>query len=372
MTTRVFEPGTAVYTPPEVAKYGIDAIRGMDENRSRGLKYPVAEMDQYVAPLLPGQVAAVIAQTSNAKSLMLHFWERRAAEQLAAEGRGNEVIIHVSVEETVEEQAFIFLAREANLLAEEQRRDIRQTAGQLASGNVQDWTLLQTAATRVGGILICRIGSSLARAEDMPELYLSNMVKAIKALTEGKVTGEKITPAALFFDYLQAFPFDPEIRRTSPSDQRRLQVREDVYRLRLASGYFACPVVVGVQAKQHLDGAPGADFQLPGIYDGEETSSIAQRFDRIITQWLPKMTHPVGKVVNHGDLSFEVTENLLWQKVAKQRGGLPSGKTWPCFVDYDTTTIYPAEFNGFRAVLKREPQGKSNADNHEVYRGGKE
>jgi len=255
--TKEFDPATAVYTPQEVASLGLTAIKNTAQQAGRGLAFPVVGVRDYFAPVLPAQVVAIIAQTSNYKSGVMHFWEREAAQQLINEDRSGEAIIHVSVEECVEEQAYLYMARETG-----------EDAGKLSRGNVQDWTKLEAAAVRIGNIPIYRIGDSIARAEDLPELYLSNMVRSIRALTDGKVTGKPVKPAALFFDYLQAFPFDPEIKRASPTDQRRLQVREDIYRLRQAAAYFDCPVVVGVQAKQHLDGASSDSFQLPGSQGG--------------------------------------------------------------------------------------------------------
>jgi hypothetical protein len=104
-----------------------------------------------------------------------------------------------------------------------------------------------------------------------------------------------------------------------------------------------CPIVVGVQAKQSLNGHTGANMLIPGVYDGEETSSIAQRFDRVISLWMPKTTHTVGDTLNHKGLSFEVTEGLIWIKVNKQRGGLPAGRSWRCEIDYTTNTISPLD-----------------------------
>lgn len=329
ITAKVFDPKTAVYTPPEWSSYALEAIRNTKGAATRGLALPIADIRDYFAPVLPGQVCAIIAQTSNYKSGFMHFWEREAAAMLSRDGRIDEAIVHVSVEECVEEQAFLYLARETG-----------EDAGKLARGEIQDWSKLEQAATRIGNIPIYRIGDSIARADDLPELYLSNMVRSIRCLVEDW----KIRPAAIFFDYLQAFPFDPEVKRAAPSDQRRLQVREDIYRLRQAAAYFDCPVIVGVQAKQHLDGATDPkNFPLPGIYDGEESSAIAQRADRIITMWMPKQTHAVGTTIRLPDngLEFIVRENLLFVKVAKQRGGLPAGKTWPCTIDFNKNQIAP-------------------------------
>jgi len=324
------DPKTAVYTPQQVATYGLQAIRNARENATRGLGVNIADVRDYFAPVLPGQVCAVIAQTSHYKSGFLHFLEHAAARQLTDDGRTDEIIVHVSVEECVEEQSFLEFARFSG-----------EEAGKLARGQVQDWTRLEAAAIQVGAIPIYRIGDSLARAEDMPNLYLSNMVRAIQTLSE-ELLDWKPKIAGLFFDYLQAFPYDPEHRAGGPSEEkRRLQVRSDMYRLRQAAAYFKAPVFVAVQAKQHLDGA-NAPIMLPGIYDGEESSSIAQRCDRIITLWMPKQTNTVGSTVQlpNGDF-FRVEENQIWVKVAKQRGGLPSGKVWPCRIDFRTNTIAP-------------------------------
>lgn len=324
-----FEPKTAVYTPMQVSAYGVEAIKNARDNMARGMGIGIPEIRDYFAPLMPGQVCAIIAQTSQYKSGFLHFIEHEGAKQLMNDGREDEIIVHVSVEECVEEQAYMEFARYSG-----------EDAGKLARGQVQDWDRLLSASVTVGNIPIYRIGDSLARAEDMPNLYMSNMIRSIKTLAEDLLDW-KPKIAGLFFDYLQAFPFDPEHQAGGPSeDKRRLQVRADMYRLRQAAAYFKCPVFVAVQAKQILDGAK-KPIMLPGIYDGEESSSIAQRCDRIVTLWMPKQTNPVGSRISFGVTTFDVREDQLWVKIAKQRGGLPSGKVWPCTINFRTNTIVP-------------------------------
>ena len=327
--TKEYRPELSVYTPDQASGMAIKAVERMANNKQRGAHLGIEMVGDYFAPVLPGQVCAVIGQTSNYKSAFLHAWQRDLAEQLAAEER-EEVIISVSTEEVVEEQVYLQLAHETG-----------EEAGSLARGQVQNWDRLKAASVRIATIPIFRIGDSLARPENMSELYMSNMIKSIEALTSGSITGTPMKPAALFFDYLQAFPFDPEVRRSSKVDQRRLQVREDIYRLRQASLKFDCPVIVAVQAKQNLDGAKG-DFQIPGMYDGEESSSIAQRSDRVITLWMPAKTHPPGYNLRYGNICTTVTEEMLFVRVAKQRGGLPSGKIFECHVDFTRNQIVPA------------------------------
>jgi len=330
MTKKVFDPKESVYTPDESSAYAIDAIRNIRANKRRSVNLDIAYIRDYFSPVLPGQVTSIIAQTSHYKSSFMHFWERKIAHQLVEEGREDEAIIHVSVEECVEEQSFLFLANETG-----------EEAGNLARGEVQDWDLLLAASVKIGSIPIYRIGESLARSENMPNLYLSNMVKAIDKLVSGDVTGKPITPAALFFDYLQAFPFDPDVKRANLTDQRRLQVREDIYRLRRAASHFKCPVVVGVQAKQELNKTKYGSLDIPGVYDGEESSSIGQRCDRIITLYMPANNIPVGEYITFAKQEIEVAENMLFVKIAKQRGGLPSGQTWLCRIDFAKNEIAP-------------------------------
>jgi hypothetical protein len=319
-----FSPATAIYTPAEVSKYGKEQIDFIRKNQHRALKFFVPGIDDYFAPMLPGQVCAVIAQTSNYKSGFLHAWERVAANQLKAEGR-DEIIVHVSVEEGIEEQAYLLLGIETG-----------DNAGELARGQVQDWSRLEEAAVKIADIDIYRIGESLARSEDFPNLYLSNMIRSIKYMRD-ELFKDKKKIAALFFDYLQAFPFDPEIRKSGNKEaQRRLQVRDDIYRLRQAAAYFNAPVVVAVQAKQTL--AASKDTYIPGIYDGEESSAIAQRCDRVIQLWMPKMSWPVGHTLELPK-RYQVTENTLWVKVGKQRGRLPSGKGFLCRIDFTKNVI---------------------------------
>jgi len=218
-----YDPKTAVYTPTEVATYGMEAIQNARENKMRGVGINIAGLRDYFAPVMPGQVCGIIAQTSNYKSGFMHFIEHEAAKKLVEEGRQDEILVHVSVEECVEEQAFLEFARDSG-----------EDAGKLARGDVQDWSKLMRSAARVMQVPIFRIGDSLARADDMPNLYMSNMIRAIKAL-QTEILDWKPKIAGLFFDYLQAFPIDPETKNAAKMDQRRLQVRDDVFRLRQAA-----------------------------------------------------------------------------------------------------------------------------------------
>lgn len=315
-----FDPKTAVYTPAEQSAYTVRAVQKAKADEQRG--FPVDLFGDYVPPFMPGELIIIQAQTSNYKSGFMHYLARKGAERLTEQKRA-EIIIHISVEELIETQNMLALSRETG-----------DGAGDLTMGKVQDWSLLMQAARKIGTIPIFRIGASLARAEDMPELYLSNMYRSCHELVSGQVTGEKFIPAVIFVDYLQAFPFDPEVRREGLESQRRLQVRQDIYRCRQMAAFFDCPVVLAAQSKQNLSGN-NPPMMIPGVYDIEETSSAAQRADRVFSLWLPKTSYPIGRRIEVAETNyFNVEEDMLFIKVNKQRGNLPAGKVFVCRVDY--------------------------------------
>lgn len=320
----------AVNTPAETARKTVARIKKMEAERERAMPLQLPQIGNYFAALTPGELCGVLAQTSNYKTSFKAWWERNLAAHLKHQGREDEVIFHIDTENAVETLGVTEAARLSN-----------HSVADLSRGNVRDWAEIIIAADKIADIEIYRIASSLGR-DDVPDLYLSNIYRAIRLATSGELYGRELKPACIFVDYLQALPLDPEVKRSTrdKDKQRRLQVRDDVYRLRRMANHFACPVVMGVQAKQKLGWHPGPNMMLPGIYDGEETSAIAQRIDRYISLWMPKMTHTIGDSLKHGKMRFEVKENTLFLRVVKQRGGLPSGRIWQLEIDYKAQEIY--------------------------------
>lgn len=327
-----------IFNPHEVAMVGFNAIQRAAKHKDVGIPLTVAgsRVGDYIAPLLPWEIIALQAQTHNGKTMFTSWLERRTAEYLDATGQGGD-IVHVSTEESIEAMAFTEYGRLLDVLP-----------ATLARGEYADIAKLQIAMTKIGSSRIWRIGESAESArvelDENPnrrqsDLTLSNIYRALNAMRTGAIS-EATKIRLVTVDYLQALPIDPEVRQAVLDQQRRLQVRNDVYRLRKMTVALEAPIVVAVQCKQKLDGA-NPPYQIPGVYDGEETASIAQRFDRILSLWMPKTTYVVGQTVTHdGAALFTVTENMVFLKVNKQRGGLPSGKTFSLTVDYKTGEYY--------------------------------
>lgn len=316
-----------VATPDEAVAAGVAYVEELRANRDRALLFPVPMIDGYFAPVIPGQTVAILAQPSNFKSGFISVWEQHLARHLISQKRDDEVIIHVDTEHTLEELAMGEISRHSGI-----------TVSDLSRGNVKEWGDVVSAAMKINNVRIFYIANRLGRNRG-PQLHLTNVQRAIEALVEGKVLGHKVTPAAVFLDYLQALPIDPIVKRERSVDaQRRLQVREDAYRVKEIAQWFSCPLAAGVQAKQMLSGALSPQMLLPGMLDAEETNAIAQRFSRSIGLWMPKNQFP-GDTINHKGHSFQVTDSLLFIRVLKQQGKLPSGRWWDCEINFRNNTI---------------------------------
>ena len=331
----LFDPSKAAYTPSETSAYGLKAIEEIRDKKDKAINLGLEFMEEYFAPVRPGQVAGVVGQTSYYKSGLLHLIEHKAASQIRAQGREGEAVIHVSVEEGIEEQAFLEFARNSG-----------EDAGKLANGEVRDWEELVKVSYKVADVPIFRIGDSLERSKHMQPLHMSNIFLAIAYVIEAF----KVRPALISIDYLQALPKDVDIVKTADDSQRRLQVRRDAYRCRQMSTYFSAPVWVACQAKQQLANVvsdKGNPLLIPGMYDINESADVSQRFDRLIATWLPARTYPIGTKLRVGQEDIIVTDNLLFIKVNKQRGGLPAGRIFICEIDFKTNNIFPRTVETF-------------------------
>jgi len=328
-----------IYAPNEKSTLGYEqAQRAADHNQfgiELDIKGTTPAVKDYFAPLLPWEICAVQAQTSNGKTYFTNFWERQIVDQLKRQNR-DEIIIHVSLEESIEAMAF-----------QDYGRILKQKPADFARGAFTDWARMLLAKKEIDGIPVWSIGESANTPDDTPELTLSNIYRSINELVSGRITGEPWKPAVIIVDYLQALPIDPETKSAQKQDQRRLQVMSDVFRLRKMTTALQCPIIVPLQAKQELTGN-NLPYMIPGVYDGMETSAIATRFDRIISLWMPKTTHIVGQYASNKDnsTSILVKEDQCFMKINKQRGSLPAGMVWELKVDFETQNYYDACYTG--------------------------
>lgn len=316
-----------IYTPHEVGMAGYNAAKRAIEFGDVGIPLNIqgSDITQYFAPLLPQEVCAIQAQTHNGKTYFTDWWERETIKYLAEKNLEGD-IVHVSLEESLEAMAFSEYGRLLDVLP-----------SALARGEYKDLAKLEIAMQTIDGSRIWRIADTAGNDDEETELTLTNIHRALIAMQEGHIT-DKRKLRLITIDYLQALPIDSEVKKVEYKEQRRLQVRADVYRLRNMAKKMFVPILVPLQCKQKLEGAR-LPYLIPGMYDGEETSAIAQRFDRVLSLWLPKNDYPIGSTQYSGTVQnqtkeFDVTEDLCFMKVNKQRGGLPSSRVFELRVDY--------------------------------------
>lgn len=321
--------------PPNIRKIMASPQQGITRAAARsdryrsgeqhGVSIPIAGIRETFGQLLPGEVCAVIAQTSNFKTRFLHFMESEHIKRLKAEGKDNHIVVHVSTEETNEEFYMLDISFASGVPVRE-----------ISRGGYRESESAQAASMKLLESPIYAIGNYLDELEEAPSLNLTNVQHALNEYLDS-YHDYSPTFAAIFFDYLQAFPLDPEILSSIQEGKRRLQVRQDIYRIREIAQKYGCPVFVAVQAKQRLEGA-NPPLMLPGVYDGEESSSIAQRCDAVLSLWMPKSTHLLGSRIDTGLFSFTVDKDLLCIKIAKNRNE-ESGQIFMCRVDFKTNMI---------------------------------
>lgn len=315
------------YTPPEFSRAGYEEVRRIKQAAGMGVSAPAiagTDFGEYFARLMPWEITAVIGQTHNGKTLFTDWWEHAICDQLNQEGRKDEAVVHISLEESLEAMSF-----------QQHSRFSGVSVGDIASGNVE-LSVLEMSMKKINGVPIFYVADSSRNDFDAPPLTLSNIYRTLRELKSGNVVGWPVKFAAIFLDYLQALPIDDEVRNSGEQNKRRLQVRQDVYRLREMTIHLNAPIIVNVQAKQELsDGRK--PYYIPDIYDGSETSAIGERFDRVLGIWMPKVKYyRIGETV---DKLGTIAEEDFYIKVNKQRGGFASGKTFACKWDFKSRQL---------------------------------
>ena len=307
-----------VVTPAELGKLGVEGVRSLHAKRDRLWPILLPGMDDYFAPLEPGSLTVVQAQTHNGKSLFMSKWRDRGVAYLSQQRR-EEIVVWIDTEISADYLAMSTVMREAGIRYNEV----------LFSRNGLDVAALMRAAENVAGLPTYTIATRLGQRHGNAEVTLTNIRNGLAALTNGTVDGRKRRIAAIFIDYLQALPLDTAVKRAPMENQRRLQVAKDVDLCRELGAEFDAPVILGVQSKQQLEPSKTSKaLALPGMYDGMETANIAQRTDRMITLSVGPRNFPRGAVLDYAGHSLVVRDGTMFVYVAKQRvpnGYLPAG-----------------------------------------------
>jgi len=316
-----FNPAAYVLTSKET----VDKKHARDEfvkqNGHLALEFPVEGLEKLIPPIQMGEVGIFGAGSHHGKSLFLKHWIFKAQQKIESAKR-RAIIAYVSHEDTGEMTA---------------QQQIKKYGG--------NELLYQDD-------LFLYIGRSFGmRQEDIAELYMTNIIRALEFARLSKFA-EPMPFGAIGYDFIQKTPPDPERRKMTTDMQRRAQVADDSARIGNAAVYFQTPIIVAAQTKLKgkLDSAYSAEMQIPGDGDFEEAKEIYQYADHAITAWLPRMDYPVGKKIESGKWNFEVTKNLFFIRSIKSRYCDPEewrgiGKVYPLLIQNDGSFGYDIDLH---------------------------
>jgi hypothetical protein len=317
----VANPNAFIFDMPK----GIQAVKDHQEfmrtNSHMALKFPIPELQYYFHPVFPGEQQTIQAESHNFKSGFIDFWASYAAQTLPQDKRA--VIIKINTEDAVESLVLSELAKHG-----------AGNLDDLSEGRVNDIEKYVSAEIEAGALPIIHIGESLGMDDSNASmLYLSNIARLIDVVRTDYFA-EPVEIAAIFVDYIQALPIDPEVKKSSIEQTRRLQVMQDENRIRRMAKYFKCPVVVAAQSRE-LERGKANRLYMPGFFDIQETTFVSQHTDRLSAIALPKMNGRIGELIEYGGVTFTIAENQMWIKCEKQKRYKNVGASFPLLIGDD-------------------------------------
>lgn len=252
-------------------------------------------MDQFIIPLHPGDLMAVVSRPGHGKSSWMAYMAKREAQRIIERGKvGEETVVYVSWEQPVEEIEAFFQSGDD------------YTSSDMAWGRADLDVVRRNAIKRVN-LPIWMVGTSLRHSNiRKPEMTVDLVYSAIEAMYEEF----KIKPTLVCLDYLQIVPAE--------KGERRDQVTEAAYNAKRLAMQIGAPIIAGVQAGRQVDQYKSP---LPTMADAQWSSAIEQTADKQIGVWRPARTHDpeTNPTIEVGGIDYQNSEDLFVVKLLKQR-----------------------------------------------------
>lgn len=292
---------TLIHTPQDCAVEFINYHA--DAHQSAGVSFGLQRIDEAMIPMKPGDVIGVIARPGHGKSTFMAHLTRKVARELRAAQRENEYAGYITYEQSIEEIESYF-----------QLPDVSPySLTDMARGKV-DLEILKTNSTQRADKPIWLFGNSLTRRKVTPRMTFAQVIQSIEYVESE--WGNK--PAILSLDYVQIIPIEKAGERVDQVTEAIMQTKELAKR-------FACPILVGIQARREVDERKS---KLPGTGDCQWASAIEQVADKLFSLWRPILTEDQGAIVGkHNGTPIAATDTLLIARLIKQRFG-PAGQTF--------------------------------------------
>lgn len=289
-------------------------------NKHLALEFPVKGLETKIPPVQLGETAIFGAGSYQGKSLFLKHWMFDMQIKIDAEAR-RAIVAYVSHEDTAEMTA---------------NQQLKKYGGN---------------ESRYADDLFLYIGRSFGmKPDEIAEMHMTNIVQLLDFARNNKFA-DPMPFAMIGYDFIQKTPPDPFRKNAISDQQRRLQVADDMLRLTNAAIQMPCPIVCAAQTGLKLLRTPySKEMPIPGDGDFEESKEIYQYADHAYTGWLARSDYPVGTLVESGNWSFNVTENLYFIRVLKARYCDPIewkgiGKVYPVHIQADGSFTYDVEYH---------------------------
>lgn len=302
-----------VYGPQETADMTLEAIRYRREHKGEGLRSNLSTVDRYLEPLGPGDLISIIGLSGHLKSYFMMHMVRQALKQL----KQKECVVMVTWEVSVEKLMLYQLANATSVAID------RMLKGEVSEA---EYTKLERAALEHAATPYFLVGHSIQGRRKRPHMTIDDATEAMRHIEDA--WGFK--PALICLDYLQRI-------ETEQAQDRRIAQMNAVNGAKDMALEMGCPVILGVQAKPEV---LERQWKLPGMYDAQETSNVAQTSDIILSGWKPSKTEKVGSLLAGTDV--RVTKNLWVLGILKQKMADADMKMF-LHVDFVTGEFYPLE-----------------------------
>lgn len=276
-----FDARDIVYTPNDISTIGAEYLSNKRTDRERGIGLPlyIPSMDNRFIPAMPTELIAVLGRPGSGKTSFMARWARSRARHLKKLGLDNRVVVYVSFEQTVEEMNAFNIAA-----------DINMSITSMARGEISDeqWSaILKSSAKRID-LPLWFIGHSIARRKKRPSITVDALGRGLDVIEKWGDDGLVID--SVFADYLQRFPVTGRIENRQ--DSKTVALGEIYNRLKDGALAFACPFIVGIQAKREVDERKNP---IPESQDGQWTSDIEQASDKMLSVVRPRKYRREGE-----------------------------------------------------------------------------
>jgi replicative DNA helicase len=274
----------------------------------RAIEWGVPSIDEYLIPMIPGNVVSLLARPGHSKTSMMLCLARKTSSVLKDP---NDIVVYATWETLVEEVVGLITAGKSG-----------QSLEDIARGRADLKRIEQAAVASIANRIYI-VGRS--QFVSLPAGSTFNLDTLIGILSLLRRNGKRI--ALLCIDYLQKLP--PPSGMGVDMTMGAIANMDRIKNLCLEFGF---PGVIGIQSRRDVDEYSG--IKLPRLNDAQWSSVVEQASDKVIGLTMPVKYMDHGSTVEDKVTSrtYMVSDNLLIMKVLKQRWG-KSGRIF--FLDYD-------------------------------------